>query len=262
MEPSELVRKVGEMTLSIVRCEEYEWTLPVPSHQRTHGGVIFLRSGYGSVTVAEAELDVGPGDIVVYLPLEAHAYAANEGDTLRATMLTFELHGDTGDLDRLGERRRFSALPGVSSMLDFIRAAASSENEYALRAAERVAAGLLYRLVAECAFEPVRPRANPVDAAMEMLFETHTARLNHVASELGVSTEAIRKQFRKHFGDSPMHYFTGYHVHRLAAVLEHTDSTLRELAEQFGFYDEFHLSRVFKRYMGVSPAEYRRQQRD
>lgn len=249
------------MTLSIVRCEQYEWTLPVPSHQRTHGGLIFIRSGHGVITVGETEFDVSPGDIVVYLPLEAHGYAANEGETLFATMLTFELHGDADDLDRLGGRRHFSGLPEVSRILDVVVAAASSENEYDLLAAESVVAGLLYTLVARCTFEPARPRTSPVDAAMEMLFETHTAKLNHVASELGVSAEAIRKQFRKHFGDSPMHYFTGYHVHRLATVLEHTDSTLRELAEQFGFYDEFHLSRVFKRYMGVAPAEYRRQRR-
>ena len=176
-------------------------------------------------------------------------------------MLTFELQGDSDDLKRLGERRLFSGLPEAPGVLDFISDAASSENEYAVRAAEHVAAGLLYRLVAECSFDPVRPRANAVDAAMEMLFGTHTARLNQVASELGVSAEAIRKQFRKHFGDSPMHYFTGYRVHRLAAVLEHSDTKLRELAEQFGFYDEFHLSRVFKRYMGVSPTEYRRRRR-
>lgn len=39
---------------------------------------------------------------------------------------------------------------------------------------------------------------------------------------------------------------------------EHPTATLREAAKNFGFYDEFHFSRQFKKMFGVPPGEYRK----
>jgi transcriptional regulator GlxA family with amidase domain len=96
---------------------------------------------------------------------------------------------------------------------------------------------------------------------MEVLYRDSAARLSDVAWEIGVSSEAIRREFRRRFGDSPMHYFTSFRVASVAQILADSDRPLRDLAEQFGFYDEFHLSRVFRRHVGVSPSEYRARHR-
>ena len=160
-------------------------------------------------------------------------------------------------LEALGDRRLFeradAVLPALTEAHDAIR----SDDEFRLRSAEHTVTALIYRLLAACAPRPAHPRTAAIDAAMERLYGDYTARLNEVADELGISPDAIRKQFRRHFGDSPMHYFTNYRIQRIAGELERSDTPLRVLAEEFGFYDEFHLSRVFKRHLGISPAEYR-----
>jgi transcriptional regulator GlxA family with amidase domain len=48
-------------------------------------------------------------------------------------------------------------------------------------------------------------------------------------------------------------------VGRAAALLAGTDLSMGTLAEQSGFSNGVHLSVAFRREMGVSPSEYRRQ---
>ena len=41
-------------------------------------------------------------------------------------------------------------------------------------------------------------------------------------------------------------------------LLTQPETTLREVALNYGFYDEFHLSKTFKKQFGVSPSKYRK----
>lgn len=250
------------MTVTLLRCDTYDWAFAVPEHQRTHGGALLIRRGRGTLTIGGREFDVATGDVAIYLPFETHGYRPAEGSSIHAIMVNYEFRPRTRDtedeLAPLGQRRVFRGIAEAEDLFAMITRATERGSEHDLLCAESLLAGLFHRLLGQCSNQPAHSRSNPVDAAMEQLYSTYTARLNEVASDLGVSSEAIRKQFQKHFGDSPMRYFAGYHVQRLAAVLESTDTPLRVLAEEFGFYDEFHLSRVFKRYTGMSPAAYRR----
>lgn len=253
------------MGIRIVGCNRYRWTTPIPPHPRTHGGIIAVTEGCGVITVGSQDVTVEPGAVALFLPFEEHGYRPTEGGALAARMITFDVAAEDSELadalTELGDRRLFERADGVLPALTAAEEAVNSGDEFSLRAAEHTVTAQLYLLLATCAPRPARPRTATIDAAMERLYVDYTARLTDVANELGMSSEAIRKQFRKHFGDSPMHYFTSYRVQRIAGELEHSNAPLRELAEQFGFYDEFHLSRVFKRHMGVSPAEYRDQLR-
>lgn len=240
---------------------EYTWDVAVPPHSRTHGAIIHILDGTGKIVVGQSSHDVAAGHLVVYLPTEEHAYLPGPGSVLRANAVTFTPGDDPATavaLERLGAIRHFESIPESGAMMEMVRKAITSELEYRRQAAEHVVAALLCSLVARVAPDRAAPRVTPIDAAMEHLYGHVDATLTDVASELGVTTEAIRKLFRRYFGDSPMHYFSAYHTQRLAVVLRESDATLRELAEEFGFYDEFHLSRVFKRHMGVSPSQYRK----
>ena len=41
--------------------------------------------------------------------------------------------------------------------------------------------------------------------------------------------------------------------------LLHTDMRINEIVEELGFTDESHLNRLFRKYKGVSPTEFRKQ---
>ncbi len=253
------------LQVEIIGYNEYVWNTAIPTHSRTHGAIIHVNSGSGQIRVGDCDHDVGPGHTVIYLPTEDHAYSPAPSTVLAVTVVTFSVGSDsatTGALRRLKTVRHFGVVSECRTMLDLIREAVGQNSEYSFQAAEFVVAGLLCSLISRVAPEPARPRITPLDAAMERFFSDRHVTLSEVAADLGITTEAIRRQFQRYFGDSPVHYFSAFNTRRLAVALLETDASLGDLAEEFGFYDEYHLSKAFKRHMGVSPSRYRESQRN
>lgn len=80
-----------------------------------------------------------------------------------------------------------------------------------------------------------------------------------LAREAGLGRNAFGRFFREATGDTPHRYLTRLRVERACERLRAEGATVDEIAVATGFCDRFHFTRVFKRYMGVGPAEYRRQ---
>lgn len=84
--------------------------------------------------------------------------------------------------------------------------------------------------------------------------------LQELSSLLHVSVKTLQRAVQKQTGLS-------VHQYQLSAKLEmlseqlwlFPERPLRELAQSFGFCDEFHLSRRFKEKYGLSPREWRKQ---
>ena len=47
-------------------------------------------------------------------------------------------------------------------------------------------------------------------------------------------------------------------IEKAKALLLNTDMSLLDIAQRCGYYDRYAFSRVFSRYVGISPSEYRR----
>lgn len=249
------------MKIDIVGCDEHTWNTAVPDHARIHGAVIEVIGGSGIISVNGTEHRVAAGTIVLYLPREEHGYVPDPGTTLSARMVRFALGHDAQShemVGRIGATRRFESDESTEALLQLAVRLSGSPLENEVQAGERALAALFSLFHAQVDPAPAVPRTTAIDAAMEHLYTSPDITLGQAADRFGVSAEAIRSQFRRHFNDSPMHYFSVYHIKRVAVALRTGEQSLRELSERFGYCDEYHLSRVFKRHLGVSPAEYRR----
>lgn len=65
------------------------------------------------------------------------------------------------------------------------------------------------------------------------------------------------KFFRDHLGCSPMQYINRLRLEKAKHLLKTTDLTVKEIADMIGFNDAGYFSKVFKRYTGFSPQEFR-----
>ncbi len=83
-----------------------------------------------------------------------------------------------------------------------------------------------------------------------------------LAREAGLGRNAFGRFFREATGDTPHRYLTRLRVDRACEQLRAGGATVDEVAVATGFCDRFHFTRVFKRHMGVGPAEYRRWHRE
>lgn len=82
-----------------------------------------------------------------------------------------------------------------------------------------------------------------------------------VARKLGFSYETFRKKFRSAIGFAPGRYHHDSRIDRAAALLHQGRLTIKEIAAQLEFCDEFYFSRCFKRRFGQSPRDFRRRVR-
>lgn len=80
-----------------------------------------------------------------------------------------------------------------------------------------------------------------------------------MASQLYVSARTFRTKFKEVFHKSFTQYQMQVKLEKVCLILKtYPEMRLKEIADNFGFYDEFHLSKVFKKHYGVSPSQYRK----
>ncbi|MBR2616866.1 MAG: helix-turn-helix domain-containing protein [Clostridia bacterium] len=84
-----------------------------------------------------------------------------------------------------------------------------------------------------------------------------------LASSLNVSLKTAENKFRKKFG-------TGIHAYTLQFKMQEALSyfdlfpeiSIKEVSANLGFYDEYHFSKQFKRFVGISPGQYKKQMKE
>jgi transcriptional regulator GlxA family with amidase domain len=81
--------------------------------------------------------------------------------------------------------------------------------------------------------------------------------LRAIADHASVSVRTLNRQFREHFGTTPLGLLTTMRVNRARRLLESTGLTVDRVAEQSGFGSYPSLRYHFHRTVGVSPQKYR-----
>lgn len=83
-------------------------------------------------------------------------------------------------------------------------------------------------------------------------------RLDMMAAVCGRSTEYFVRIFKATAGVSPYQYVLNLRIERAKALLGEEGSIIADVALQCGFSHQEHLTRMFRRFTGVTPGRYRR----
>ncbi len=77
-----------------------------------------------------------------------------------------------------------------------------------------------------------------------------------LANLCGVSTVYFRKTFETVYGISPIKYLHNFRISKAKAILKSDFESITQVSESVGYNSIYHFSKMFKHYMGKSPAEY------
>jgi AraC-like DNA-binding protein len=77
-----------------------------------------------------------------------------------------------------------------------------------------------------------------------------------IASNLSVSY--VSRLFKRFCHQTPYEYLLRQRMQFAAKLLANPKAQIDQVVRQLEFADQFHFSRVFKRYLGVSPAQFRK----
>jgi AraC-like DNA-binding protein len=85
--------------------------------------------------------------------------------------------------------------------------------------------------------------------------------LDDLSKEVGMSRSVLAERFAHFVGVPPMQYLAQWRMQLAATLLSSTSMNLWEIAERVGYGSEAALSRAYKRWVGVAPADWRRGKR-
>jgi AraC-like DNA-binding protein len=127
------------------------------------------------------------------------------------------------------------------------------------------AAILLQKLLVDLADERLEVGKKEQYPLIERWLEEFRANPKHwwTATEMaefsGLSLCQFRRVFRQKTGYSPKQYIDRHRIQYAAGILRSSQSSIADIAAQFGYSDQGHFSRRFKQIIGHSPDSYRHQ---
>ncbi|MDO4271312.1 MAG: response regulator [Eubacteriales bacterium] len=91
-------------------------------------------------------------------------------------------------------------------------------------------------------------------------FADNDLSLNTVAAEVGFSPNHFSTVFSQQMGQTFVEYLTRFRVEQSKRLLRETDLKLADITYAIGYGEPHYFSYIFKKYTGISPSVYRRQE--
>lgn len=89
-------------------------------------------------------------------------------------------------------------------------------------------------------------------------FGLHSMTPLECSRQLRTSYSHFRHRFKKESGESPEKYKSRQKIIKACQMLDRKELSIKQIAEDLGYYDEFHFSKVFKSHLQCSPSLYRK----
>lgn len=87
---------------------------------------------------------------------------------------------------------------------------------------------------------------------------TESITLDDLCGASFISKQMLIRYFNKYLGKSPLVYITEYKINLIKSLLlSSSDVSIKEICTIFGFEDQCYFSRIFKKYTGKTPRNYR-----
>ena len=94
---------------------------------------------------------------------------------------------------------------------------------------------------------------------IEANFKNPNFSIQNILLHFELSASHLRNLFHKKFAKSPMRYLIEKRIKYAKKLLLYSEYSITEISEMSGFESPFYFSRLFKKYLGLSPSFYREQ---
>lgn len=230
--------------------------------------LIYCVSGEGEISIRDKSYPVLADHFFLIPAGMPHSYHSNEQNPWSIYWIHFE-GAKSGLLGRLAcqswpiERNKTSR---ITDRIDlFQEIFRSLERGFSLETLEYSNHCLVYLLASFThlnQFQRVKQAVenDPVTKSINYMLENlgKKLRLGDIAKETGLSTSHFSRLFMNRTGHPPIDYFIQLKIQRACRMLDSYNWTVFVVSREAGFEDQFYFSRVFRKVMGMSPAEYRK----
>ncbi|WP_437921209.1 AraC family transcriptional regulator [Sphingobacterium sp. LRF_L2] len=253
---------------------------PLRDRQFNFFEFVYVLSGKGSHSINGNRLPFKSGDLFLITPTDSHtfdlenmcefmvirfapgyvkAYSWQSIDHIEC-LLYYASHLSGSILKNVEDKRM------VASIMDGIRHAVEHDNIYNedlichfVNAVIVIAA----RNISVIKPENISPHADLrtlsiLDYIQENIREPDRLKIATIAKEFGLSPTYLGSYFRKQCNEPIQQYISSYRIRQIEHRLRFSDRRIHEIADEFGFADESHINKFFKRHKGMSLKSYRK----
>ncbi len=230
----------------------------------------FCVSGTGHASVHGKSVDVRPGHLFFFDLQQEHEYASDERDRWEFLWVHFTgaaaadyyhlLKAEENPLFRLDRPESAEVL--FRQLLDLFGAPPSGLEPLSHALITRILTLLVADQMRVGSVQTARSTVrypDPVRQGIGYMEENYQAplQLPDVARQATLSPFHYARLFKRSTGIPVMEYLLRFRLSRAKYLLDSSDLSIREVAEQSGFTDQSYFGKVFKKYERMTPSEFR-----
>ncbi|NEW07397.1 AraC family transcriptional regulator [Paenibacillus sp. SYP-B3998] len=229
-----------------------------------HYALVYIAGGSGTYRINNGEqMKVGKGSFFFFFPGAVFDYGPAHNETWDEFYFTVEGSRLQEWLDtwltELDKVHQIGTDDAQQSKIDRIFMLMESGDPANLDRAALLLESFLYELVLSSQPRLREPSADP----MTKLLDDISASIHHpfdaaeVCERHHISLSTLRRMIHKATGYSLNEYVHRLKISEAKNMLLNTHQSVKETAVSLGFKDVFYFSRLFKKYVGVSPQHFR-----
>ena len=259
---------VSEMT-PIEKNSALDFVIDRPNGMK--GYIINLTvKGKGKIFSGEKEFTVEPGDLLLFPPEAVHYYGrADDSDEWYHRWVYFRPRAYWADwlkwpheVEKVGR----ITLPDshLADEFDSLFLGIEETHKEIRPMSEQLAMNLLERLLIRCyeisSLADHTPMDHRILEACQILSASLSAEITieALAEQVFLSPSRLAHLFREQVGVSIVRWREDQRIIRAKLLLQTTPMPVAVIGQQVGYDDQLYFSRVFKKRVGVSPSEYRK----
>ncbi len=102
---------------------------------------------------------------------------------------------------------------------------------------------------------------SPLEASLKHIHTCFANKIDipYLAEMERLSNSRYIAVFKKLMGKSPNEYIIDLRLQLAKSLLVNTNMSIRQISERIGYTDQYFFSRLFKKHLGLSPQEYRKE---
>ncbi len=263
---------------------------PKPAHKHNFFELVYIMDGTGKHCINKNKFDYYRGHLFLITPQDSHKLHVKT--TTKFFMIRFndiylrsqrELQAGTGNNEWIKKLEfifhNTSHLPGcilknqedkvlVKALIEGVIKEYVNKEPYHQEIVQQLVSTLI-ALVARNIYintpEKVKYDVSNDDTTLKIIhyiqsniYRPELLKAEQISTVFSISINYLSEYFKKHTGDTLQQYITNYKLKLVETRLLHSEMRMNEIAFELNFTDESHLNRIFKKYRGMSPSEFRK----
>ena len=225
-------------------------------HKHSCYELVLYKQGKGTIATEDVVYDYKENTLAVFPPGVIH----NEINHFESKILIIEFFAK----DIQVPAGIFQADEDICHILHHIFREYSSGEEYSLEIAKKQLEVILYMLSRNQLNQKAKPNFSLILNNMDNYIRENMSLPIHIrdfAKMYHYSPDRFRHIFTEHVKMSPKQYVISKRLTYAKTLLEETEKTVTEIAQECGFYDVSQFSKMFKKQFSESPNTYKKNKR-